>query len=38
MLEHFKETFAPKIENQLLDLDDIDIPIGKPRVLVHLFI
>ena len=37
VLEHFKESFAPKIESYLLKINDIDTAIGKARVLVLLF-
>ena len=37
ILEHFKESFLPRIEPQLLEVDDIDATIVKPRVLLLLF-
>ena len=37
MSEHFKEVFPPKIEAQLLEIDDTDTTIGKMTVLMLLF-
>ena len=34
VLDHFKEAFPINIEAQLPEIDDIDIEIGKARVLV----
>ena len=37
VLEHFKEAFQPKIEAQLLEIDNINILIDQVRVLILLF-
>ena len=33
VLEHFKEAFLPKIETQLLEINDKEIASGKAKVL-----
>ena len=37
VLEHFKETLLPNKEAQLFEIHDINIAIGKARVLIILF-
>ena len=37
ILENFKESFPPKVEYQLLEMDDIDIAVVKAGGLVLLF-
>ena len=34
VLEHIKEAFPTKIEAQILEKEDIDVAIGKARILV----
>ena len=37
VLEHFKQVFPPKIEVQWLEIEDIDVAIGKLRVFIFFF-
>ena len=36
VLENFKQAFPPKIEAQLLEIDDIDEAIGETRFPIYI--